>query len=305
MPDPIKIVQPPESIGHSGTPPEHLAVQAPPDIVSFAERIHQAFLESLQSKLTVAMGGDARASFVRTEQSFLARYRTNMDPGVHTVVLSLQPLEGCALLRFPSELLYGVLDVLLASPPEAVGPRGQTVTEIELHVLRDFFQIFSEALKESWCSEPPVALTPTPESTEETLLHYGDLNGLALKSTLEVAGAVGDFTVVVPAFFARLSAKAAGTSTRPTLSRITEALGFARVDMEAVLSNLTLRIGDLLELEPGQILLAQETADSTFECLVNQHHQFRGELVPAGERYGFQLAHAGAADKVADSPADR
>ena len=75
--------------------------------------------------------------------------------------------------------------------------------------------------------------------------------------------------------------------------------------MEAVLSNLTIRFRDLVDLLPGQIILGEKASDSTFECLVNKRTQFRGELVSAGDRYGFQLTRASAGDEVADLPADR
>jgi flagellar motor switch protein FliM len=315
MPAQLNIVDPADGAGKTVTPPEHLAIQASPAIVEFAERIHQAFLESLQSKLTVVLGVETRASFVRTEQSFMARYLTEAEPEIHNVTLNLEPLAGRALICFSSELLFKVLDILLASPAAALGPRGDSVTEIEFHILRAFFQVFSEALKETWRSIPPVALTPLPESGEESLVSCGDSHCLAMKSKLEIDGATGDFAVVIPAFLARLSLKYAGFNLDETIpvdtgpistpARIAKALGSAKVDMDAVLSNLTIRIGDLAELAPGQILLAEKAEDSTFECLVNKRTQFRGELVSAGDRYGFQLARAAVDDEDAVSPVDR
>jgi flagellar motor switch protein FliM len=314
MPAQLNIVQPPDGAGDSVTSPEHLAIQASPDIVEFAERVHQAFLETLQSKLTAALASETRASFIRTEQSFMARYLTDTEPGIHNIALSLEPLAGCALLRFSSELLFKVLDILLASPTGSVGPRGESVTEIESHVLRGFFRIFSDALKETWRSIPPVALTLLPENSEVGSVSYGDSHSVAMKSMIEIDGAGGDFYVVIPSFLARLSAKLSGLKPDetapadgepPTPARIADALGSAKVDIDAVLSNLTIRIGDLLELAPGQILLAEKAADSIFECLANKSTRFEGELVSAGDWYGFQLSRAGAADTEAGSPADR
>jgi flagellar motor switch protein FliM len=315
MPAQLNIVQPADGAGDSLTPPELLAIQAPPGIVELAERLHRAFLETLQSKLTAALGADTQTYFIQTEQSFMARHLTDEEPGIHNVVLSLEPFAGCVLLRFSPELLFKVLDILLASPAAATGPRGEFVTEIEFHVLRGFFQLFLEALKEAWPSIPPAALTVLPPNSEESSGSHGDSHGLAVKSTIEIDGGGGDFHVVVPAFLARLSAKVPGLKSDettpadggsfPTRTRIAEALGSAKVDLDAVLSNLTIRIGDLVELAPGHILLAEKPADSTFQCLVNQRMQFRGELVSAGDRYGFQLAPTGVGDEEAESPADR
>ena len=91
------------------------------------------------------MGCETRATFIRTEQDFLARYLTDAEPGIHKVVLSLEPLAGCAVMRFSSELLFKALDFLLASPADAAGRRGESVTEIEFHVLSGFFGAFAEA----------------------------------------------------------------------------------------------------------------------------------------------------------------
>jgi flagellar motor switch protein FliM len=314
MPAQFNIVKPDEPAGSLATTPEHPAIQAPPDVVEFAERLHKAFLESLQFRLTVAFGVETRASFIRTEQSIMAHYLTDEEPGIHNVVLSLEPLAGCALVSFSPELLFKALDILLASPAAAVGTRGESVTEIEFHVLRGFFQVFSEALKETWRSIPPVALTPVLESSAESFVGYGDAQSLAMMSTIQIDGATGEFAVVIPTFLARLLMKlselkpgetTAHTGSLSTMTRITEALGSAKVDMDAVLSNLTIRIGDFLELAPGQILLAEKTADSTFECLVNKRTQFQGELVSAGDRYGFQLASASVGGEEAGPPADR
>jgi len=71
----------------------------------------------------------------------------DVEPGIHRIVLSLEPLAGCVILRFSSELLFKVLDILLASPADAAGARGESLTEIELHVLRGFFRVFAEVLK--------------------------------------------------------------------------------------------------------------------------------------------------------------
>jgi flagellar motor switch protein FliM len=299
----------PDSQARNETMPEHLAIQASPAIVELAEHIHKAFLESLQSKLTVTLGCDTRTAFVGTEQSFLARYLTDAEPGIHKVILSLEPLEGCAVLRFSSELLFRALDIVLASPADAGRVRGEFVTEIEFHLLRGFFRVFEEALKETWRAIPGVALTPLPGLSEENFHAYGESHALAMKSTLEIAEARGDFDVVIPAFLARLAARLSGPGQDQTIAlgqiaqaRITAALESAKVELEAVLSNLTIRIGDLVELTPGQILLTETGTESGFECLVNQRPRFKGELVSAGDRYAFQL---GALDGEGQSPTER
>lgn len=293
-------------------PPQYLAVQAAPAIVDFAERTHLRFLESLKSRLTIALGTETGVAFIGTEQSFLARYLTDREPGFHNVALSLEPIAGIALLRFSADLLFKILDMLLASPAETIGTRSESVTDIELHLLRGFFQTFSDALRETWQSVPAAAFVPALTRGEENL-RFGESHVLAMQSTLEIDGARGSFAVVIPAFVARLSAslpisngdktRGADTGFGSMPARIAEALSSVKVDMDAVLSDLTIRIGDLVDLTPGQVVLGGKAADSSFDCFVNKRRQFSGELVPAGDRYGFQLTHARA--KETESPAER
>jgi flagellar motor switch protein FliM len=302
MATPFNIAQP-DSTADAAAAPELLALQASPSVVAHAERMHHAFLETLRLKLESALGTATETAFIRMEQSFLSRCVTEAEPGMHDVLLSLAPLAGYAVLRVSQELLFKVLDILLASPAAATGERGETVTAIELHVLRGFFKTFSEALSETWKSVPQVALTLAPERSEDVLAAYRESHVLAIKSRLEIDGVSGAFDVVLPAFVARLSAQLLEPDRGEAPSRrIAAALGAARLDIDAVLSNLTIRLGDLAELKTGQILLAKNTADSTFECLVNKKSQFNGELVPAGDRYGFQLIEL---EKEAESPLDR
>jgi flagellar motor switch protein FliM len=302
-------IPPREGQAGDETLPEHFAIRASPAIVELAETIHKTFLESLQSKLAAALGCNTRTAFIRAEQSFLARYLTDADPGIHKVVLSLEPLAGCAILRFSSELLYRALDIVLASPADAALTRGESVTEIEFHLLRSFFRVFEEVLKETWRSIPGVALTPLPGLSEENFRAYGESYALAMKSTLDIDEVTGEFDVVIPAFLARLAAGLSAPGQNETIAssekaqaRIAAALGLAKVELDAVLSNLTIRIGDLVELVPGQILLTEKGVESGFECHVNQRPRFKGELVSAGDRYGFQL---GAIDGEAQSPTDK
>jgi flagellar motor switch protein FliM len=275
------------------TLPQHLAIHASPTIVEHAEQIHQTFLKSLQSNLAATLGCDTKTAFVRTEQAFLTRYLIDADPGVHKVVLSLEPLAGCAILRFSSEVLVRTLDILLASPPEAVTVRSESITDIEFHVLRGFFRVFEDVLKETWLSISDVALTPLPVLSEENLRVYGESHALAMKSSLSIDEVRGEFDVVIPAFLVRLSSERSASAQKeqlPQADRVGKALGLAKVDLDAVLADITIRIADLAELTPGQILLTDKGAASGFDCLVNRRTHFKGEMVSIGDRYGFQLS---------------
>jgi flagellar motor switch protein FliM len=291
------IDQPEEETRGEEIPAAYLALQASPGLVDFAERAQGKFLESLQAGLNAVLGVEIRATFVRTEQSFLKRYFTEPGARVHNVFLHIDPFAGCAVLRFSSEVLFKVLDILLASPAAADGDRGKTITDIEYRVLRGFLDTCTTVAQKAWQTTPPVTFRLSAERGEEGFFVHGDLHTIALRSTLEIDGIPGDFDLILPAFLVRLSANRnpidESGDTAEVFSppeRISRLLGPSKVEIEAVLSGLTIRLRELMDLEPGQILLANKAADSTFQCFVNKRGQFTGDLVASGHRYGFQLA---------------
>lgn len=308
MPTRLDVVHPNRQDTKSAVP-EHLALQASPAVVQFAERVHEAFLESIQYRVAAYSDKPVQTTFIGTEQSFLGPHLTNPQARTQSVVIKLDQLAGCIVLRFSSDLLFRILDILLASPANAGGERGEALTDIEFQLLRGFFRIFSETLQESWLPIPQSATAPGVERLDDTFSHLGELHALIMKSTLELDGVEGEVDVVLPAFLVRLAVGSAQTNPNDRvvtdgLTRIAGALGAAKVDIQAVLSNLTIRVGDLADLAQGQILLGDKVTEAPFDCLVNQRVQFRGELVPAGDRYGFHIRGA-TLDDPRQSPDDK
>ena len=102
------------------------------------------------------------------------------------------------------------------------------------------------------------------------------------------------FRIAVPAFLARLAALQSASATAeeapaPVREMILGALRRANVSVEAVLSGSTLRMGDLLAMEPGHVLMLAQPAGSPLECRINGKPKFRGEWIRHGNRQALEL----------------
>jgi len=75
----------------------------------------------------------------------------------------------------------------------------------------------------------------------------------------------------------------------PARETILRALRRASVSVEAVLSGSTLRMGDLLAMEPGHVLMLAQPAGSPLECRINGKPKFRGEWINRGNRQTLEL----------------
>jgi flagellar motor switch protein FliM len=220
------------------------------------------------------------------------------EAGWFLLALDIAPTAGHAALGFPTRLLRSVLDILLARPAGASAGRETHITEIEIHILRDFFDGFTGTLRKAWAPWFPVGfnrLSGNLEDAKQILSADSGDSVLILTSRLKLAGVEHTFDLTLPGFLIRLAEVRATTSQagekRPQDAEAVVAgpLGAAVVELQGVLRGGTLRMVELLALKPEQILLLGAPVDTTFDCLVNGTVQFTGEIVAGGNRPCFQV----------------
>jgi flagellar motor switch protein FliM len=278
------------------------AGQVASSVVATIEELHHAFLKNIQGGLAELLQDAVATSFQGTKQMPLSAPMRGVSSGDRAIQLDLAPLAASAYLVFPPALLFRVLDVLLgtpaAAPAEQDEEKPRAVTGIELFILREFFEIFAEALREVWKPVYATAFSQAPASFEEdgpAIPEDGSEAAVVLRSGIEVAGLTADFVLVLPTFLARMahlkSVASVGRegSGEPIGESILRSLGGATLNLDAVLRGATIRIRDLLAMAPGQVLTVANSEDSAFECLVNGNPQFTGVLAPSGERCALRV----------------
>jgi len=289
-----QLVQAPGSETCQAYVPGHLATAS----VELVERVQRHFLTVLETELSEALQTPVTAALNRARQAPYSAILDKAEAGGCMIALDLAPLRGCVLLNIPAPLLFRVLDILLASPPDAsAGSRGP-VTEIELHILREFFDIFIKSMHGSWETVYPISLKLLSTGLEETRQSLSAARGevaLITGAGLSIGDVQASFEIAVPGFLARLAEKHArdqarrASSPAPVQENLLAALARATVRVEAVLQGASVRMGDLVAMRQGQILLLGTPPDSPFDCLVNGKAQFKGEMVASGNRQGFQI----------------
>jgi flagellar motor switch protein FliM len=172
------------------------------------------------------------------------------------------------------------------------------VTAIELHVLRELFDLIAGTLAETWKQFYPAAFRQTPtsdEGLEQLVAAAGADRAVIVNSSVELNGEAAGFRLILPTCLARMAElklkteSASRTDPEAIDSAIFERLGDARLDIEVVLQGAGIRIRDLLDLTPGKILVVGGSPDSSFDCLVNGTRQFAGSLISQDGRCGIQI----------------
>jgi len=289
-----QLVQTPGSEACQPYVPGHLATAS----LDLVERIQRHFLTVLETDLSEALQTPVTATLNQARQALYSSILDKAEAGGCMIALDLAPLRGYVLLDLPAPLLFRVLDILLASPPDALAGSRGPVTEIELHILREFFDIFIKSLHGAWQSVYPISLKLLSTGIEETRQALSGGRGeiaLITGAGLSIGDVRASFEIAVPGFLARLAEMHSrdqarrASSPAPAQENLLAALAKATVRLEAVLQGASVRMGDLVAMRQGQILLLGTPPGSPFDCLVNGKAQFKGEMVASGNRQGFQI----------------
>ena len=253
---------------------------------SLQEKFLGAFVSALAARLETPVTAGIAAVQTLSRAAFL---QSGEDGGCQ-IALDTEPVRDQALVAFPPGLAAFLLRVLLCAPPESSGePRA--VTEIELYILREIFESLAHELTAAWES---TGMVFQPAATPASDAGSGQDSMLVFECRVDLDAAQESFRIAIPAFLARVAALQSASaapeeSPAPVREMIFNALRRGNVCVEAALSGSTLRMGDLLAMEPGHVLMLGQPAGSPVECRIGGKTKFRGEWVRHGNRPALLL----------------
>ena len=254
---------------------------------AFLRAMQEGFLrgaiKQIAERLEIPVTGHIDAQQRVSRRTFLH----SREEGGYILALDAQPAASQMAIAFSAGMVARLLRILLGAPLSLEESAPRAVTEIELHILGEIFDLLVAELNRSWKSSgirfrPLPAGAPNSASGQETLLVFS--------CRVDLDEAQEGLRIAVPAFLARLAALHSSDG-KPGEARIAilAALRQARVRVEAMLPGSTLRMRDLLDMEPGHLLMLSRPSGSKLDCLVNGKAKFQGEWVMRGNRQGLEL----------------
>jgi flagellar motor switch protein FliM len=275
----------------------------PAERIVFVDAIHQQFLQAFAGSLANYLDTPVKGTATGIDQLPVTSFLDGGAGDACVIALHLASTRGQAWVGLSAKLVFHVLDILLGAP-QAIAPEAPAaqatrtaITEIERHVLHEFFDSLVTTLVGAW-QPSGISLRMGSIATIEQVRQSADLDGaaLVLNCSLRMQEQDDTFRIAVPVLAVRLAAleneqKAAAEVAGETAARAArlEALAAATLEVEAYLGGSAIRLGDLAAMQAGQILVLTQPAGSQLECAVNGKTKFRGEWIALGDRHGLQV----------------
>ena len=260
----------------------------PKSRVSAIHFLHEAFVRSLSSNLTVYLRSFVSGSLISVEQLPYSEFTETLPTPTCLVYLSMEPYQGHALMEVNPTLIGPVLDLLLGGNGKVKTELGREVTEVEKLLMEGFFQVITHDLRETW---KPVAAIGFATSGIET---SPQLSGrfvpseavVAVAMELRIGENVGMVNLAIPSITLKTigqrfdhqwtSNRSENPATELAIKR--KLARELKVTLECVYSRNTILMKDLLTLSAGKVLTIGPAFDETWDILVNGTPKFRGTV---------------------------
>jgi flagellar motor switch protein FliM len=254
---------------------------------------NEAFARDLGLNLSAFLRAPVNVSYKSAEKSVFSDFLSNDERSCFAVVFT-HPQEHKLVLRLEYDLLFPLIGIALGAKAGAFASPGRKPTEIELQVATLLFRLILTEAFRAWA--PLIhahleALTVEVEPTPSRILPAGEL---VCATELEIAASdcTGKLILATPAsLFANTPD---GNATQPESkagpagsSKVLGLMMSAQVNLEIWLDSSEIRLGDLLQLQTGQIVKLDHSAGKRVACTLNGKRSFEGQIVSTGTRRGF------------------
>lgn len=264
--------------------------------------LHDNFVRNVASSLSAYLRTYLAVSLVSVEQLSYAEFLDGLASPTCLVCLGLRPYEGSAVLELNPALSFPILEILLGGKSKTTSPLDREITEIERNLLDGLLRIILQDLKKAWETITTIDFKVESMETKPQLLQVLDPKEAFVATGIEVrmGEAIGMINLAIPSLVIKMMRNKfthQGTGRKDRTSetdqaRMLELILPAQLEADVRLRGPTLSLGELLDLEAGDVLPFDFPIARLLDCLVNGNLKFRGQVVSAGNKRAFLVDEA-------------
>jgi len=260
--------------------------------------LHDNFARNLASSLSGYLRAYVIVNLVSVEQLSFAKFTQCLPSPTVLVSLGMKPFDGNAVMELNPSLVFPLLEMLLGG--NGKGPAlARETTEIEQSILDTLFRIILHDLSLAWHAVANITFTVEGREIEPQLLQILAPNEAVVSISVEIR--VGENTglmnIGMPSIIIKMLRNKfdqqwsvrKSDSTEAEQARILSLLKPANMNLDVRLEGPTLRVQDLMTIEPGHILNFDHALGKPVKMSVNGQNKYEGQLLATRNKKSFQV----------------
>ncbi len=262
--------------------------------------MHEVFCRGAQTHLSALLRTMVEIEVVTADQMAYGELVNSMPAPSLINVVTMEPLEGNAILEINLPIVFSIIDRLVGGPGTH-RPRLRELTEIELALMQNVTDGLLSAFSEAWQSVAQVnmrsvATEMNPQFAQ--VVPHSDMV-VVVSFELRVGKSKGTMALCVPyvvlePVIGRLTAQSylstlADSSSPDTRRGIADGLADVEVPVSAELGQARLNVADLLALAPGDVIPLSSHPGADVGVRVGRRVAFSAQAGTRGRRAAIQI----------------
>jgi flagellar motor switch protein FliM len=233
-------------------------------------------------------------NLVSVEQISFLEFTQCMPSPSCIVSTAMRPFDSNSILELNPSIVFPILEMLLGGNGKTRLLVEREITEIEQVLLDGVLRIILHDLEEAWAPISPIHFRVEKHETEPQLLQILSPSEAVVAVGIEIrigelAGMmnVGIPSIIIKMLRQRFDQQWSVRKAEPTEEDRERALGLllpAEIKFDARLQGPQLTVGDLLQLEVGDVVVFDYAATQPINLIVNGKLLFQGGVVDTGRR---------------------
>lgn len=250
--------------------------------------IHDKMARNLASQISSIMRSIVEIQLHSVDQMTYGEFLMSLPSPTSFNVFSIKPLDGSCVIEINPSIAFPMIDRLLGGVGESFESTRE-LTDIELNLLDAILRIVMQRLKEAW--GPITEMYPVVETKESSpnVVQVVSQNEIVIMVVMEIiiGNSSGMINLCYPVIYlepilSRLANRdimLGETSAKKSRNKELNALvSRAEVFTEAILGEARLSVGELLDLEQGDVIRLNRAADDRAIVSIDKKDLFLSEI---------------------------
>ena len=269
--------------------------------VSSLDMINERFIRTFRLGLLEVLRTTPRINPTRVSLLKFGDYLENRNPPMSVNVIRMNPLRGLSMVLIDPNVIFTSLDNFFGGHGRAIGqlPPGRLFTPTETRVIDIILRQFFKSLKEAWAPLLPLEFEQVSSEINPHFAQIADENDLVIVNHFDAdCGEVKGFIDLVYPYSslkpirellrARVQAVDGNDESDRQWSRTLEdAVGDARLEIQVLLGNIDLTVGQLNSMKEGDTLFFKK--EKYARVIINEIPSFEAVVGSAGPNMAIQI----------------
>jgi len=268
------------------------------DQVRVITTLHESFARRLGGSLGAYLRVGFEMNLVSVEQILYSEFLSRLPELTYLASLQVMPIDARATMQADLSLVFPIVDLVLGgSGADPIEPR--ELTEIEEQIFETVVRLIARDLQTTWAPVLPLDINfdVRQQHTQVQGLMLPTEKVMSLTFEIRLPDSRGTLNLAFPAVISnallrKLSVQwsyAERSPSRETQKQLQDRLLESRFGVNLSLPPSPLTIRELVELEPGRVLILPKRAQEPIDFNVAGKPLFRAYPIRQGTRRGARI----------------